>query len=91
MPMDTTLVYRKFVLLNIKLLSVNMSLRYVVVIGVSCFIAEVFRKDMTAVRVGMFVYKDFTSMVTNMAFCGRCLGYCFYFVNHLNDFTNGSK
>ena len=49
-PMDTTLVYRKFVLLNIKLLSVNMSLRNVVVIGVSCFIAEVFRKDMIAVQ-----------------------------------------
>ena len=56
--MDTPLVCRKFVSLNIKLLSVNMSLRNVVIIGISCFITEVFRKDMTAVmpsRFGMFV------------------------------------
>ena len=71
-------------------------------IGVSCFIVEVFRKDMTAVmpsRFGMFVYKDFTSMVTDMAFCGRYLNtVSILFIKsvvsstyHLNDFTNGCK
>ena len=73
-PMETPFVCKKLVLLKTKLLSVNMSLKNVVITGVSGFIMEVSKKDLTAVIpswFGIFVYKDFTSIVTNIALCGR--------------------